>query len=242
MFSEQLREARENAIRDSEAFDGIIHAVERLGSFLAPDLEMHRRNLGGYKSAIQERVTGSALAEDIPRGWPGLHTPFSRLYDLVTQARNDAVHQGAFARRLTGHAIELSLMLEDALRRSMDNQTVGDYMVRNPVCAELWQPVSFVRQQMLANSFSFMPVMRENGWHLVSDLDLIRHLRTKKREKGLVDALRDLEENLCAAVLCTVDTVLKDAVTELGNSQRPLLVHRAGEQSLIGIVTPFDLL
>jgi hypothetical protein len=33
-FSGQLREARENALRDSEAFDGIVHVVERLGSFL----------------------------------------------------------------------------------------------------------------------------------------------------------------------------------------------------------------
>jgi hypothetical protein len=33
-FSSQLREARENALRDSEAFDGIVHVVERLGSLL----------------------------------------------------------------------------------------------------------------------------------------------------------------------------------------------------------------
>lgn len=31
-FSGQLREARGNALRDSEAFDGIIHVVERLGT------------------------------------------------------------------------------------------------------------------------------------------------------------------------------------------------------------------
>ena len=45
-------------------------------------------------------------------------TPFSRLYDLVQDARNDALHQGAFARHLTIHAIGLALILEDALRSS----------------------------------------------------------------------------------------------------------------------------
>jgi hypothetical protein len=34
IFSDELREARENALRDSEAFDGIVQVVERLGSFL----------------------------------------------------------------------------------------------------------------------------------------------------------------------------------------------------------------
>lgn len=124
----------------------------------------------------------------------------------------------------------------------MDNQTVGDYTVRNPVCAELWQPVSFVRQQMLANSFSFMPVKRVSGWFLVSDLDLLSHLRTKKRDRRLADTVKDIEEKLSPGVLCSVDTTLDEALRMLGESQKLLLVHRKGEQSLIGIVTPFDLL
>jgi hypothetical protein len=33
-FCDQLRQAREKSLRDSEAFDEIIYAVERLGSFL----------------------------------------------------------------------------------------------------------------------------------------------------------------------------------------------------------------
>jgi hypothetical protein len=73
------------------------------------------------------------------------------------------LHQGAFARRLTGHAIELSLVLEDALRRSLDSPVVGDYMVRGPICAEPWQPISFIRQRMLANSFSFLTLTEHVG-------------------------------------------------------------------------------
>ena len=32
---------------------------------------------------------------------------------------------------------------------------VSDFMVRNPVCASMWQPLSFIRQSMLVNSFSY---------------------------------------------------------------------------------------
>jgi hypothetical protein len=137
-FSAQLREARESALQDCEAFDGIIHVVERLGSFLSKKIG----HLGEYKHEIEITASGSGLAEDIPSEWREVHLPFSRLYDLVMDARNDALHQGAFARRLTVHAIELSLVLEDALKRSLDRPTAGDYMASNPTYAELWQPIS----------------------------------------------------------------------------------------------------
>jgi CBS domain-containing protein len=241
-FSGQLREAREGALRDSEAFDGIIHVVERLGSFLDNKIG----DLGKYKEEIGNRASYSALAKDIPDQWRGVHIPFSLLYDLVKDARNDALHQGAFARRLTGHAIELSLMLEDAMRRSLDRPAVGDYMVRNPTCAELWQPISFIRQQMLANSFSFLPVKDAGEWCLVSDLEIATYLGTDNSERRL-----RLAHNLSAARMplqqakrCAVDTPLEEALRLLDNSQRPLLVFReeGEQQSLVGIVTPFDLL
>jgi hypothetical protein len=242
VFCEQLHEARENALRDSEAFDEIIHAVERLGSFLRGEI-IH---LGGYKDKIEQNASHSALAESIPNRWRSSHIPFSLLYDLVTDARNDALHQGAFARRLTGHAIELSLVLEDALKRSLDRPTVGDFMVRNPVCAEMWQPISFVRQQMLANSFSFLPVKRGEDWYVVSDLEIANYLGTdaSERRQRLAHGLDALEGNLQPAKLCAVETSLEEALRMLDGSQRPLLVYRKNgeQQSLIGIVTPFDLL
>jgi hypothetical protein len=241
-FSGQLRDARENTLRDSEAFDGIIHVVERLGSFLAEDI----RSLGQYKEDIGNTARNSSLAEDIPSQRRGLHVPFSLLYDLVTDARNDALHQGAFARRLTGHAIELSLVLEDALRRSLDHPVVGDYMVRNPTCAELWQPISFIRQQMLANSFSFLPLKVAAEWYLVSDLEIATYLGTdiSQRKLRLAHNLSVAEIPLQQAKRCEADTPLEEALLRLGASQRPLLVCREDgqPQSLVGIVTPFDLL
>lgn len=240
-FSAQLREARENALRDSEAFDGIIHVVERLGSFLDQKIG----DLGRYKRQIDEKARHSALAKDVPDQWRSIHVPFALLYDLVKNARNDAVHQGAFARRLSGHAIELSLVLKDALKRSLDSPTVGDYMVRNPICAELWQPISFVRQQMLANSFSFLPVSRGGNWCLLSDLDIANYLGTDvpERRKRLAQNLDAARIPMKPAKFCAVDTPLEEALRMLDGSQDPLLVClRNGEPVPIGIVAPFDFL
>ena len=72
----------------------------------------------------------------------------------MKDGRNDALHQGAFARHLTKHAIELAIVLEDVLSNDLD-PVVTDFMLRNPVCGEPWQPIAFLRQQMLANSYSF---------------------------------------------------------------------------------------
>lgn len=241
-FSGQLREARENALRDSEAFDGIIHAVERLGSFLDNKI----LSLGSYRTKICIEASQSALAKDIPDQWPDVHTPFSVLYELVRNARNDALHQGAFARRLTGHAIELSLVLEDALRRSLESPVASDYMVRNPTCAELWQPISFIRQQMLASSFSFLPVKSMTEWCVVSDSEIATYLGadTAERRMRLAHTLEAARIPLRPAMLCEVDTPLDEALRMLDGSPRPILVCRKeGEhQSLVGIITPFDLL
>jgi hypothetical protein len=241
-FSGQLRDARENALRDSEAFDDIIYVVERLGSFLDNKL----LDLGSYRTKIEIEASQSALAKDIPDQWPDVHIPFSLLYELVRNARNDALHQGAFARRLAGHAIELSLVLEDALRRSLDSPVVSDYMVRNPTCAELWQPISFIRHQMLANSFSFLPVKGATEWCLVSDSEIATYLgtNTKERKLRLAQPLDGARIPLRPAKLCAVDTPLDEALSMLDGSPRPLLVCRkeGEEQSLVGIITPFDLL
>jgi hypothetical protein len=242
IFSDELREARENALRDSEAFDGIVHVVERLGSFLRGKIT----HLGDYKEKIQETAIGSALAEEIPGQRPDLHVPFSLLYKLVREARNDALHQGAFARRLTGHAIELSLVLEDALRRSLESPVVGDYMVRGPICAEPWQPISFIRQRMLANSFSFLPVKSGAEWCLVSDVEIVTYLgtNTKERNQRLAHRLDTTGIQLRPAKRCAVDLPLETALRMMAGEQRPLLVCGTEEdsQALVGIVTPFDLL
>jgi CBS domain-containing protein len=238
-FADQLRDARGKALRDAEAFDEIIHVVERLGSFRLGAIE----NLWQYKVNLEELARQSALAIEIPANHPDVHVSFPRLYDLVRYARNDALHQGAVARRLTGQAIQLSLVLEDALRRGLNNMTVGDYMVRNVVCAEEWQPISFIRQQMLANSFSFLPVKVEKQWCLVSDLEIATFLGTNRNQR-LAKTLKTSGMKLSPAKRCTPRTPLSSALEMLGRDQRPLVVclDASGQSPIAGILTPFDLL
>ena len=151
-FRDALRTARAEALRDSESFEGIVFAIERLGSLLSK----RRANLRRYEPFLTVLARNSPLAETLPASCPGYHTSVDRLFTLVRQGRNSALHEGAYARNLTANAFELALVLEDAL---LDGHSqIGSFMVRTPVCAFPWQPLGFIRQQMLANSFSFLPV------------------------------------------------------------------------------------
>jgi hypothetical protein len=138
-FRDQLRLGRATAVRDAEGFSEILFALERLGSYLTNRIG----TLISYRDEIRSIACRSPLARGIPDSEP-LHLTFDRLYELVMWARNDALHQGAYARHITAHAIELSIILEDALMNPLG--TVGDYMVRDPQCCALWQSLSLIRQ------------------------------------------------------------------------------------------------
>lgn len=251
-FRLQFQRAREDALKDAEAFEGIIHVVERLGQFLTREV----RALGGYKLAVTKVAEHSALAIDVPAKRRNVHMPFSLLYGIVKNGRNDALHIGAFARHLTTHAIELALILEDALRMIENpdmekGNFISDYMVREPVCAELWHPVSFIRQRMLTNSFSYLPVKDAAGqWCLVSDLQIARYLqgcsnrqRNVRLAKTLEEALKETELVLPPAKYLN-DAVSIDAALKMFDVDGKLiLVFRNTEQEKpVGILTAFDLL
>ena len=173
-FRDQLREARADALRDAEAQPKIILTVERLGAYLLGRIT----NLGKYQDVIAKLAEYSPMATDVPSSLPELHTAFAKKYQMIRRGRNAAVHEGAFARHLTANAVELALVLEEAIMH--DSYQVGDFMVRNPVCAYLWQPLSFIRQTMPANSFSYLPVATgDEGrpvWQVISDSRLARYL------------------------------------------------------------------
>jgi hypothetical protein len=172
-FRDQLRAARAQALQDAEQFHAIVFVLERLGRYLRGS----RGDLGAYESFLEELAKRSALAETIPNDHPEAHLGFSEMYRIVRIGRNAALHEGAFARNLTIHAIDLTVILEEALTSEMN--TIGEFMVRGPLCAELWQPLSLVRQLFLANSFSYLPVdIGTDGvtWRLVSDLAVARFL------------------------------------------------------------------
>jgi hypothetical protein len=190
----------------------------------------------------------SPLAEVIPTQWRTLHTPFVELFDHVRRGRNAAVHQGAAARRLAIHSVELALILEHAMAPQTD--LVCDYMVRDPLRAQPWQPMSFVRQQMLTNSFSYLPVSLEidgdRQWWLISDGAVARYLRAQsnggdRRLRATVTAAVGSGELTVVRAKCvrpteSIDTVFGD------DCDLPVLIEDGDPPNLLGILTPFDLL
>ena len=157
------------------------------------------------------------------------------------------MHQGAAARHLASSAIELALVLEDALANGSDR--IADYMVRAPVVAERWQPLRTVRYQMLSNSFSFLPLLTvEEGWRLVSDLSVARVVRQAGNKEDRAARLSaSIDEavhkfGLKLDVPLVVDSTASVAeVLERQTSSVPVLVV-SGAGNFIGLATPYDFL
>ncbi len=241
-FRDSLRDGRHAALKDSEGYQQLLFVVVRLGTALTGKVGA----LGTYGKSISELAEESPLARTAAsRAYS--EVSFDQLYDWVRQARNDALHQGALARHLTTNLVRIALILEDALMARADR--VCDFMVREVVIAHPWQAVMSLRQILLVNSFSYLPVsLGGAGWRLLADAALVRYLRTvddkeKKRRLAtpLVDAVeRDrlsLEEAGCVPPERLVGEVLEEA------GSRPLLVtHPADQSQLLGILTAFDLL
>lgn len=246
-FRDGFRDARARAFRDAEAYQEVLFSIERFGAALTGEIG----SLWTYGPEIMARAKASPLAEDVPllhRDW---HVPFPDLYEVVRDARNDALHHGASARHLTAHATQLVLVLEDAL--NTEATKVGDYMVRDPISAFPWQPVSFVRQQMLSNSFTYLPIWHTlgagPGWHLLSDRSVAKYLRSAtsktERKKRLASTVQEavgsggltLEEVHC----CTSNMSLAELLDTL-DDPIVLVVDDARHDRLVGILTPADLL
>lgn len=246
-FRDQLREARASAGRDSEGYQEVLFALERIGIRLRGKMS----TLGGYRAHLCDLAAQSASARSLPTRWPEFHMPFDDLYDEVLRARNDALHYGAFVRLLTVHAVQLTMILEDALMA--DAKQVSHFMVRSPASALLWQPISFVRQVMLANAFSYLPVfdpsISPGKWRLVSEGEVAKFLRSaqtnEERNKRLATALKDAVqgEGLKLHETKTVppDTPLQLVLDAL--SKYPVLVIKGeNPEELLGIVTASDVL
>ena len=248
-FRDELRQARADTFKDAEAFDQVLFAMERLGSFLAGKSGA----LKEFEPYLQCIANRSPLAEDVPKQLQNWHAPFNNLYDLVRVARNDAMHQGAFARHLTTHAVELCLILEDALMA--DVSRARDFMVTNPMCAQPWEPISAIRRTMLITAFSFLPVSMNSdahqGWHLLSDLAIAKYLRgapsSKARSERLVTSLEQavkMDLQLTPAKTCYPTEDIVSVINLIaGHAGFPVLVIDNGRlQELRGLITPFDAL
>lgn len=243
-FRDQLRTARAAVLRDAEAFPEILFAVERLGAFLLG----RPASLGEYRGVLVELASASVLAKTIPEENQASHVPFDRLFEIVRDGRNDALHQGVVARHLASRSFDLALVLEDALMNGSDR--ISDFMVRSPVCAEPWQPLSVVRHNLLENSFSFLPLRPDgdaSSWLLVSDGALARVLRAtdspEERKRRLsatiTEAVTAFDLQLEPAFVVAESDTVGHVLTK--TADRPVLVLD-DQRRLMGIVTAFDLL
>jgi len=130
---------------------------------------------------------------------------------------------------------------------------VSDFMIRDVVIAHEWQPISFIRQQMLINSYSYLPLQRQKNvtpkWYLISDYNLascIPSERDKKKQRYLQtikDALENGDLEIEEADSCEADTTVEKARKMLNDKKKPLLVtHKSEPDQILGIITAFDLL
>lgn len=245
-YRDQLRLARDAALADAEGFMAVIHTLELMGQQLTGKM----LTFGGYQTKLNCVAGLSLLSRKIVSKQPTYHTKFDVLYEELRQARNGAVHQGAYARILTDHAVDISIILEDALMSGFSK--VSQFMVRDVVEAKSWHPISYVRQQMLKHGFSYIPVWfkdEKNGkWKLISEYLVARYLRdcsNEERDRRLVTKIEDAVKTEDLYVL-KAETVCEEApISEILKrlNERPLLVvNHERENALAGILTAADVL
>ena len=236
-FVNRLREARTEALKDAEGYQKVLHTIEKMGSHLSRDIQA----LNNYEECIYNIACKSPYANYIPCEHPSWHTSFERLYEITRHARNDAMHQGVVARYMTNNLVVIALVLEDALMQGATK--IADIMVRGVVVADEWQPVSFVRQQMLVSSFSYIPVYL-GGWKLISDSAIVKYLNHSnysERKRRLISTVGEaINKGLQAEKAKTVGPNAKVSKIKDKWSGKPILVTEG--RRLVGIVTSFDLL
>lgn len=251
-YRDELRAARYAALADSESFTEICFVIEALGLRLLG----RQKAMGHYKARIADCAKASPLFGLLPQQFPTTFKTFNALYRTVNQARNDAMHTGAYARHATEAAIELCIGLEEALM-TKNTTTVGDVMVKSPITVEPWQPVAHARQLMLMHSFSLLPVRLKDKWHLISELGLARYLsdldkKTERLGKSIDDAFADgmeLKEVPLEAILHATDPTDK-ALTAVPGQNGPslwlvietLCVDKKEQTRLAGVLSPFELM
>lgn len=247
-YRDKLRLARYAALADAESFQQICFAIEALGKRLAPG----ETGLGKLRPCLKRLVEKMMSGPVNPQSNFGLKS-FDVLFIGLKDARNDAMHTGAYARHITTDAVALSLMLESALMYEQQESsklkrlTVGDFMVSTPVTVQPWQTVAQARQTLLLNSFTFLPIWHEEKWYLISDAAVAAYLRptwpaTGKLNQTLNDAFTH--------GLSTKDAPTVDASTEVATLLSPdleptlWLVTQQGypPSHLAGVLSPFELM
>lgn len=214
--------------------------LEHIGQVIAKKIG---NGLKDYETAIV------SLAMEAEGAQEGL---VRRLFNVVREARNKSVHDGAYARHLNSRLVDLLLILEEATMIAMDR--VEDLMVRNPVFAEPWHLVSHVRKMMLTNSFTCIPVYQvkegKARWMLIRDSALMHWIRSdedKTKQKARLaasveDAITKHGLPVKGAICCGPETTISAILPRMNDHPTLVTEKIQGEERLLGILTPFDLL
>ena len=242
-FLSRIRAARAGILRDSESFCEASTVLEHIGQVVGG-------KIGSGLKDYQDPIVALAHHADHPKE----REEVARLFNVVREARNKAVHDGAYARHLNSRLVDLLLLLEEGIVMNMDR--VEDLMVRTPVFAESWHLVLHVRKMMLSNSFSWIPIyQQENGassgkWVLLQDARLMKWIRSdsqKSKQKNRLalrvgEAISKHELVTSGAHCVRADSLISDILKQMG--EKPTLVTEKidGRERLVGILTAFDLL
>jgi len=249
-YRDALRTARYAALADAEGFGSICFALEALGIRLLGT----QGDLGRYEDRIGFYARLSPVLTEMAKMHPSGFKTFEDLYQTVRAARNDAMHNGAYARHATNAAMELCIGLEEALMVGV-KRTVGSVMVNSPITIDPWQPVAHARQLMLMHSFSFLPMWHAGEWWLLSELGLAKFLNVGATKKGVrlgmtIEQARNYQPSLEIVPvptrrLLSPSSQIKGLLDEADTAQGPTLwlitdIRRKGR--LAGILSPFELM
>ncbi len=251
-YLNELRSARNAALADAEGFMAVIHTLELMGQQLTGSID----DLGEYRKKLKCVAGLSSLSHKIVSKYPAYHTKFIVLYEELRRARNAAVHQGAYARILTDHAVNLAIILEDALMSQLSK--VCQFMVRDVIEAKPWHPVSYARQQMLKHGFSYLPVWfkDEKKWKLISEHSVAGYLlrgtpsEQERRERlaaRIEDAIKEDNGNdrlrvLLAKTIYPEEKINDNDILKCVGAKPLLVVDPKRENELVGILTSADIL
>lgn len=242
-YRDRLREARYATLADAEGFGEICFAIEALGLRLLGA----QAGIGKFREVMACLASDSPTLADMATEMPSMFGSFDALYEAVRQARNDAMHTGAYARHATTKAIELCIGLEEALMRPSitPRSTVADFMVRSPITVEAWQPVARARQLMLMYSLSYLPVQIDS-WKLVSEMALARFLHKSTNSGRLAASIQEAAQSGLELLPVTPvrDQTELDALLSSSHSSNicSLWIVTDSDDRLCGVLSPFDLM
>lgn len=242
-YRNEFRNARYQALLNSEDFTSLLFVLESFGGYLARLCESNDWGLGKLKKYLKAFISDSPYLYDIPQKYPVHHCEFDFLYKFVQDTRNEYAHKGVYARQKTRFILELCLIFESKLNEL--DMKASNYAVSGVTIAEIWQPISLVKKEMLINSYSYLPIYVDGEWMLISDYNLAVYLRKSKKRKESETLEQALNNEIDKLKLESVEQLKPDkdiSDIKLNDTKPKLVVDEVNSEKLYGLFTAFDLL